>query len=144
MATADLLNGISSAGSTTSATQPKSSFSDRAKLTRDDFYKIMISELSNQDPFQPLDNQQFLQQLSSLQTLDVTGKLNDGIDKLVLGQKLAGASSLIGRQVHAPDATNPGSQINGTVQKVQVEAGDVELVLDGNRKVKLSDVVEIE
>ncbi len=142
MATADLVNGISSAGSST-ADAAKGPSRDRATLDRDDFYKIMISELTNQDPFQPLDNQQFLQQLASLQTLDVTGRLNDGIEKLVLGQKLAAASSLIGHAVHAPDGTPGGSGVQGTVEKVQVQGSDIELILDGNRKVKLADVVEI-
>jgi flagellar basal-body rod modification protein FlgD len=146
MATTDLVNGLASAGSAAGASSAAApavkGSSGRNTLSRDDFYKIMISELTNQDPFQPVDNQQFLQQLSSLQTLDATGKLTDGIDKLVLGQQLSSASSLIGKTVKTPDGTT-GNSLQGTVQKVQVQGSDVELLLDGNRKVKLSDVTEI-
>jgi flagellar basal-body rod modification protein FlgD len=145
MATTDLLNGINSAGSatgTSTASGVAKASSGRNTLSRDDFYKIMISELTNQDPFQPVDNQQFLQQLSSLQTLDATGKLTDGIDKLVLGQQLSSASSLIGKVIKTPDGTT-GTSLQGTVRKVEVQGSEVQLLLDGDRKVKLSDVTEI-
>ena len=143
MATTDLVTGITGA-STASGSAPSTTkaTSTRNTLSRDDFYKIMISELTNQDPFQPVDNQQFLQQLSSLQTLDATGKLTDGIDKLVLGQQLSSASGLIGKVVKTPDGTT-GNSLQGTVQKVQVQGSDIQLLLDGDRKVKLSDVTEI-
>jgi flagellar basal-body rod modification protein FlgD len=122
------------------------SASARASLSRDDFYKIMISELSNQDPMDPMDNRQFLEQLASLQTLDTTGRLSDGMDRLVLQNRMASASGLIGRSVTATtagDTTTGATKIQGKVERVLVQGGNVQLVLDGDRNVKLDDLTEI-
>ena len=137
--TADALAGL---GKTGSGTQSASS---RNSISRDDFYKIMISELTNQDPLEPMDNQKFLEQLVSLQNLDSSSSLSDGIGQLLLQQKIAAGSSLIGREVRAPGVGSDGSAagIQGTVARVQVGGGAVTLLLDGNRTVKMEDVVEI-
>ena len=39
-------------------------------LSQEDFFQIMISEMQNQDPLEPLDNQQFLSQLTQMQTME--------------------------------------------------------------------------
>jgi len=116
--------------------------SSRTTLDRDDFYKIMISELTNQDPFEPMDNQQFLDQLSSLQNLETMGQLNDGIEKLLLSQEIASAGNLIGRDVKAGNP-GEGEGTSGTVERVQVKDGAVSLILDGGQTVSLGDIVEI-
>jgi flagellar basal-body rod modification protein FlgD len=127
----------------TSSSAGSSASSSRTTLGRDDFYKIMIGELSNQNPFEPLDNQQFLGQLTSLQSMDTMTRLTDGIASLVLGQRLGAASALIGREVRAASS---GSEtgVTGTVEKVQVKDGEVSLVLDGDRTVKIEDLAEIQ
>ena len=122
---------------------------DRNRINQDDFYKIMISELSNQDPFEPLDNRQFLEQLASLQTLDATGRLSSGIEKLVAENRLAIATSLIGKEVRAPSATTgqdglpAGEEIRGKVERVRVQDGEVKLILDGDRTLSIDSVREI-
>ncbi len=141
MSTIDALTGT---GAQASASSAAATASARSVLSTQDFYKIMISELTNQDPMSPLDNQDYMQQLASLQTLDATTRLTDGIAKLVLGQRIAAGSALIGHAVQAK-ATVDGTtqQISGTVQRVQVQDDEVDLLLDGNRKVKLEEVLEI-
>ncbi len=122
---------------------------DRNKLTQDDFYKIMISELSNQDPFEPMDNRQFLEQLASLQSLDATGRLTSGIEKLIAESKMSTASGLIGKEVRAPSlSVGPDGlpvvvEVRGTVERVQVRGGEVNLILDGDRSLAIDAVQEI-
>ncbi len=117
------------------------SFAGRAQLTRDDFYQIMIAELSHQDPFEPMDNQKFLEQLASLQTLDVTGRLGDGIDKLLFQQRLSAASVLIGKQVTAADEN--GGALSGRVERVRVQGQNIDLLLDSGKQVSFEKVLEI-
>lgn len=123
--------------------------SDRAELQRDDFYKIMISELSNQDPFEPMDNRQFLEQLTSLQSLDAIGRLNDGIETLILQNQMSSASGLIGRDVLAKrfvvdaDGAATFQEISGKVEKVLIQGGEVHLLLEDDETVKLTEVGEI-
>jgi len=134
------IDSTAAAGSTTSTAAATGG--SRTTLGREEFYKIMIGELENQDPFEPMDNQKFLEQLSSLQNLDTMGRLADNIDKLILQQQITSASALVGRKVSAaPDAE--GGSVSGEVVKVQVKDGVVSLVLDGDQTVDLGDVVEI-
>lgn len=123
---------------------------ERASLNQDDFYKIMIAEMTNQDPLSPSDQQAFLDQLTSLQNLEVTDKLNTGIENLIFQQSLGSASSLIGRQVlavgenGAPVAQDPdGQPMALRVDKVQIEGGALKLVLENGERVPLENVREI-
>ncbi|MCA8962838.1 MAG: hypothetical protein KDC38_20080 [Planctomycetes bacterium] len=123
------------------ATTSSSSGSRSNALAQEDFFEIMISELTNQDPLEPMDNQQFLNQLVQMQTLQATTKLSEGIESLLLGQQIASAGSLIGRQIEGEDAD--GNPVSGTVQSVVVQDGDVLLGLE-NRLLPLSSVTEIQ
>ena len=116
----------------------------RNQLSRQDFYSIMIAELTNQDPFEPMDNQQFLEQVASLQSLESTGKLTEGIEKLLFRQELSSASGLIGKTVVAID--EQGESVSGVVERLRIENNTVQLVIeneDGTREIPMSRLVEV-
>ena len=122
----------------------------RGELTQDDFYKIMIAEMTNQDPLSPSDQQAFLDQLASLQSLETTDRLNKGIENLIFQQSLGAASSLIGRGVLAVDTSGApvatdanGLPIPVRVSKVAIEGGALQLVLENDAKVPMENVREI-
>jgi flagellar basal-body rod modification protein FlgD len=135
------IDGTTATGSTTSSSTATSG--SRTTLGREDFYKIMIGELQNQDPYDPVDNQQYLDQLATLQNLDTLGRLSDGIGKLVLQGQLSSASALIGKEVSTSASNADGSKVSGKVEKVQVMDGAVSLILDGDKTVGIGDLVEI-
>ena len=79
-------------------------------MTRDDFLKLLIAQLQNQDPLKPLDNQEFAAQLATFNSLDQLIGINQKLDgmqsqQLALGQ--LGAASLIGKEIVAD-----GNQVN--------------------------------
>lgn len=112
----------------------------RSLLARDDFLKILIAELSNQDPFAPVDNQRFMEQLASLQNLEAVSALTDGIRELQRMQELASASSMIGKFIRG--VSDSGETTEGIVQRVTVENNKVRLLVNG-QKVALENVREI-
>lgn len=85
--------------------------SSGAKLTADfnSFLKLLTAQLQNQDPLDPLDTNQFTQQLVSFsqveQAIQQTGRL-DAILARMSGQDLAAASGYIGREVSAYQPTS--------------------------------------
>ena len=105
----------------------ETSSSDRNKsvLSQEDFLKIMLAELTNQDPLEPLDNSEFLSQLTQIQTLQATTRLSDGIQSLILGQQITTAGVLIGRGVIGFDAT--GAPVEGIVDRIIIQDGEVVL-----------------
>ncbi len=112
----------------------------------DGFLKLMISELQNQDPLDPMKNSEMLQQLSQIRSIGATDQLTSTLDAVLIGQNVTTASSLIGRQISA--LSDDGENISGEVNRVTVESGgegqasDVRVHI-GDQSVKLSNIREI-
>jgi flagellar basal-body rod modification protein FlgD len=73
-------------------------------MGRDDFLKLLIAQLQNQDPLKPLDNQEFAAQLATFNSLDQLIGINQKLDSLAQQQQLVGqlgAASLIGKEIVA-------------------------------------------
>jgi len=109
-------------------------------LNLEDFLKLMITELQNQDPLNPLDNAQILQQVSQISNIDATTKLSGTLDSVLLGQSVASASALIGKSVGG--LTDAGDQVSGIVDRVSIEDGQANVHI-GAQKVRLSNLEEI-
>ena len=72
------------------------------QVSRDDFMKLLIAQLQNQDPLSPMDNQQFAVQLAQFNSLEQLIGLNEKFDSLATQQGLAtqfNSAALIGKQV---------------------------------------------
>ncbi len=102
--------------------------------------KILVTELSTQDPLEPMDNSQFLDQLIGLQTLDQSAAMTDSLRTFQNFMEMSYGSSLVGKSVKA--LGNDGSTIEGVVSKVVLENGKASVVV-GNQKVSVSAVREI-
>ncbi|QPF74672.1 flagellar hook capping protein [Roseateles sp. DAIF2] len=77
-----------------------------------DFLKILISQLSFQDPLKPMDNQQFMAQMAQFTALEQSQQLNTKMDALLSTQAALQSVGLIGRTV---DVTREGGTLSGTV-----------------------------
>jgi len=51
-----------------------------ASLGLQDFMKILLTQLTYQDPLKPMDNQQFMSQIAQFTTLEQSQQLNEKID----------------------------------------------------------------
>jgi flagellar basal-body rod modification protein FlgD len=109
-------------------------------LDMDQFLELMIAELQNQDPLNPMDNAQILQQISQIREIGATSKLSDTLDAVLLGQNLSSASGMIGRTIKA--LTDDGHQAQGEVERVTLADGQVRLHV-GGQAVRLTNVSEI-
>lgn len=88
----------------TTAGNPNAAPSALVKQTvnKDDFLKLLIAQLQNQDPLQPMDNQQFAVQLATFNSLEQLIGINDKLGTLQGAQGSAnqyGAASLIGKEI---------------------------------------------
>ena len=75
---------------------------DRTELGQDEFLKLMTTQLGNQDPFEPMDNGEFLAQIAQFGTVNGVNELNEsfsGFATSIQSSQALQASSLIGRQV---------------------------------------------
>jgi flagellar basal-body rod modification protein FlgD len=92
---------------------------DLKDLDIDQFLKIMITELTNQDPLNPMDNTQLVQQIGEIRQISATTQLSDTLNNVQAGQSLTTASSLIGKHVTA--LTDDQQNVTGVVDKVTVD-----------------------
>ena len=85
-----------------------------------DFMKILLTQLTYQDPLKPMDNQQFMAQMAQFTSLEQTQQLNQKMATLISNQAALQSVGLIGRTV---DINTGGSSLTGTVASLSL-AGD--------------------
>ena len=114
--------------STSSANQPFGQFNSLNDLDLDVFLKLLITELQNQDPLNPLDNSEMLAQINQIRQVGATDKLTQTLETVLLGQNIASSTNLIGADVDAISDDN--QRVSGTVSRVSMEDGKPKLHLD--------------
>ena len=130
------LTGSGGGGAESAA--PTNRFSD---LSSEQFLKVMISELRNQDPLKPQDSSKLLEQMSSLRNIETQSALQDELGKLVTQNQIASAGNLIGQRVAGLDGSN--NQVEGLVTAVRVRDEQVMLELDTGQRLAMSRVTSI-
>ncbi len=116
------------------------STSSLQSLTVNDFTQMLVTELRNQDPTQPMSNTDLMNQVSQIQSIESNQQLTSTLQSVALGQSIASAGNLIGRTVTGLSAT--GSQVNGTVSSVSISNGSAILNV-GNSTIPLNNVTQI-
>lgn len=89
-------------------------------LGQEDFMKILLTQLTYQDPMKPMDNQEFMAQMAQFTSLEQTQQLNDKLATLISNQAALQSVGLIGRTV---DINNGNASVTGTVVSLSL-AGD--------------------
>ena len=93
-------------------------------LGMEDFLKILLTQLTYQDPLKPMDNQQFMAQMAQFTSLEQTQQFNSKLETLITNQAALQSVGLIGRTV---DITVSGSTLTGTVSALSL-SGDSPLI----------------
>ena len=128
---------VTNTGSTASSVAKSNTLRD---LDADQFLKLMITELQNQDPLNPTDNQAILEQINTIRQINASDKEIDTLNAVLLGQNLATASSVIGKQITGID--DAGKKVTGVVDKVTVADGQAKVQV-GNATISLKNIGEI-
>jgi len=117
----------SSTGVATRQAQETSYTDAFGELGMDEFLQMMITELRNQDPLNPMDNTQILEQIGQMRGIVASDQLTETLSSTVLGQNLAAANSMLGRIIVA--LTDDDQWISGAVDRVQIVDGEPRLGL---------------
>jgi len=125
----------------TSSTPPNTIKSKNMELKSEDFIKMMITQLQNQDPMEPAKNGELLAQMSQIGQLQSSTMVQESLKGMVLQNQIGSAGNLIGKMVVGLDATN--EKVKGFVNSVRVESDGVYLELDSGKKLALGRVTSI-
>jgi len=88
--------------------------------------RIILTQLTYQDPLKPMDNFQFVSQLAQFSQLQQSQSLNDNMTNLLASQAATQATSLLGRTVDF--AVDAGQ--SGIVKAVSFARGQPEVTIE--------------
>lgn len=93
-------------------------------LSESDFLTLLVQQLQNQDPLNPVSNAEFATQLAQFSTVEGIAQLNQNISNLLVLQDIGAGASLIGKTVvYVPNGSSTPKQ--GTVGGVQINNGQI-------------------
>ena len=118
------------------------------QVGKDDFMRLLVSQLEHQDPLEPIQNEAFVEQLATFSSLEQLEQLNGNIVAMIalnqsnaLLSQLTQSSGLIGKTVAWTDPQT-GSSLTGTVDSVRIVEGLAVLQV-GEVEVPLAAVTEV-
>jgi flagellar basal-body rod modification protein FlgD len=108
-------------------------------LGSDAFLKLFVAQLKYQNPMEPMDSSQMLQQTSQFTEIETLQQLATAQRTTMGYQQMATATALIGKSVTALDGTE---HVTGIVDRVQVSSSGPILVM-GIRQIPLTEVTSV-
>jgi flagellar basal-body rod modification protein FlgD len=130
------LNSSASSGNTTQS----SGQNGFAALTSQDFLKMLITELKNQDPTQPVSNSELLQQLSQMQALQSNVELKSTLDDFANNEQIASGASFLGKVVSGTDANS--NQVSGVADQIFMQNGTLMIGI-GSSAISVANVTGV-
>ena len=122
---------------TTAAPAASTTASASNNLNRQDFMQLLVTQLQNQDPMNPVDDQQFIAQMAQLSSLEATNQLASQVGQMVSTQQQMGVIQLVGHDVQYLD--DSGKTAQGKVTGVRLSGPAPTLVI-GNSEVSPGQV----
>jgi flagellar basal-body rod modification protein FlgD len=115
----------STASTYTAATErvPKKS------LGQEEFFKLLSVQLASQDPLKPMEDTDFIAQMSSFSSLEMTNDLVKAFNSFTQQQEFSAAQTLIGRQVTLTDPLN--TEVSGVVSAIHKDGDDTLITVNG-------------
>ncbi len=127
------------AGAASAQTQSASAAAaDRATLDYDSFLQLLIAEMRNQDPTEPIDSTEYVAQLATFSQVEQTIQTNARLEELLKASSISQAGSLIGRTVTSADGT-----VSGVVQQVEITDDRAVAVLNNGDRVDIGPGITI-
>ncbi|MFD2044106.1 flagellar hook assembly protein FlgD [Ornithinibacillus salinisoli] len=119
-------------------------------LGKDEFLKILMTQLQNQDPTSPMDDREFISQMTTFSSLEQTMNMAKSIDNLVQSQLISPViqySHMIGKEVtyEAYDEETGeklGEQKSNVIAVSQKEGWAI-LELENGEKVYADSVLQV-
>jgi flagellar basal-body rod modification protein FlgD len=129
---------VASSGSTQDTSSALNS--SLGSLNLDDFLKMLLTELQNQDPLSPMDSSQMLTQIGQISQVGATQSLTSTLNSVLLGQTIGNATAMIGKTITG--LGDDGTDVTGKVDKVTISDGQPVLTI-GSDTVQLKNVKSV-
>lgn len=125
------------AASSSTNTSNSTSTSASNTLNYNDFLKLMVAQLQNQDPLNPTDSSQFMSQIAQMSTVEQGINTNSKLDQLLVNSNISQASTMIGLTLTAADGTT------GVIKSVRIDSSGSTAILTNGTQVPINAGVTI-
>ncbi|MCX8996128.1 flagellar hook assembly protein FlgD [Rhizobiaceae bacterium BDR2-2] len=134
------VDSINSATATTTATATKASSSDAktASLDYDSFLKLLLAQMKNQDPTDPMDASEQLSQLATFSQVEQSIKTNSHLENLITIGSLSNAASYIGKTITSVDGLT-----SGVIASVRVASDGVTATTTDGKEILVEEGIKI-
>ncbi|MFS8147818.1 flagellar hook assembly protein FlgD [Rhizobium sp. BR 249] len=114
---------------TSSTSTSTSSATKKATMNYDNFLQLLIAQMKNQDPTDPMDASEQVAQLATFSQVEQTIQTNTKLDTLLASSSLTQASSYVGKYMESADGT-----VKGVINSVKVYSdGIIATTTDGGK-----------
>lgn len=120
--------------------QAASQIAPKKDLDKNSFLQLLVTQLKNQDPTDPMKNQDFIAQLAQFSSLEQMNNVASGMGQVSLSNSIGTAVSLIGKSITALDPN--GNQITGVVSGMKMIQGKAN-VLIGDQLIDLGSIQSV-
>jgi flagellar basal-body rod modification protein FlgD len=110
-----------------------------------DYMKLLVAQLQNQDPMEPLDNNEMASQLAQFSQLQQLETMNSSFSKVLDFVEQTYATSLLSKNVSFLTETENGTfdAKNGTVDQVHNNVNGKIFLTIGDQTIGLEDVLSV-
>lgn len=126
---------LTATADTTAATQEPAPENPNGVLGQNDFLKLMVAQLQAQNPLEPGNPNEFVNELAEMTQVEQ-------ITDLANSNELSNAVGLIGHKVTYNGAS--GQPATGTVESVQSSSSGTTVTVEGVSGVKLTAITEVQ
>jgi flagellar basal-body rod modification protein FlgD len=116
-------------------------------LGKDDFLKLLVTQLKYQDPLKPMEDREFIAQSAQFSSLEQMTNLNQNMGMFLRMQAISNTAALIGKDVsYLVPSSKEGEQAMidvGKVTEVKFVDGNTYITIDGKDDVPIEYLVTV-
>ncbi|MHC4436021.1 MAG: flagellar hook assembly protein FlgD [Planctomycetota bacterium] len=109
------------------------------------YMKLLITQLQNQNPLEPMDNNEMASQLAQFSQLQQLETMNSSFADILSTTERNYANSLIGKEISFASENDAGTQeiTSGIVEEVINNVDGQTILVAGNNMIALEDVISV-
>jgi flagellar basal-body rod modification protein FlgD len=123
------------------------------ELGKDEFLKLLMAQIKNQDPLDPMDDKEFISQMTTFSSLEQMMNMNNSIQQLVQNQTVSPViqySHMIGKEVsyykldeESGEIIEPKEIITSQVKAISEKEGFAVIELINDQKIYTDEVLRV-
>lgn len=127
------------------SSKPSTTNTGSSNLGKDEFLKILMTQLQNQDPLNPMEDKEFIAQMAQFSTLEQTTNMASMLEKFIniqtQGDSIIKYSEMIGKKIEWKNSNEETG--SGVVKSVKKGDTGFELELENGSFISVDNIIKV-